>query len=104
MAAIRRTLPAPPELQSRWASVLEESGRRPEILALSDRYPEERSLVVPFLDIDRTDTSLADVLLEKPEEVIDAGQRAMRELLPVADPEAVGSNVPAPRMVWAKSV
>jgi len=90
MAAIRRTLPAPPELQSRWASVLEESGRRPEILALSDRFPEERSLVVPFLDIDRTDTSLADVLLERPEDVLAAGQRAMRELLPVADPESVG--------------
>jgi replicative DNA helicase Mcm len=90
MAAVKRTLPAPPELQSHWASVLEEAGRRPEILALSDRYPEERSLTVLFSEIDRVDTSLADVLLERPEEVIGAGQRAMRELLPVADAESEG--------------
>ncbi|MGA9839344.1 MAG: minichromosome maintenance protein MCM [Thermoplasmata archaeon] len=90
MAAVKRTLPAPPELQSHWASVLEEGGRRPEILALSDRYPEERSLTVPFAEIDRADTSLADLLLERPEEVVGAGQRAMRELLPVADAESDG--------------
>ncbi len=90
MAAVKRILPAPPELQSHWASVLEEAGRRPAILALSDRYPEERSLEVPFSDIDRADTSLADLLLERPEEVLDAGQRAMRELLPVAGAESEG--------------
>ena len=90
MAAIKRTLPAPPELQSRWASVLEETGRRPEILLLADRFPEERSLAVPFGDIDAADTALADVLLERPEEVVAAGQRAMRELLPVAGPESEG--------------
>jgi replicative DNA helicase Mcm len=90
MAAIKRTLPAPPELQSHWASVLEEAGHRPEILALSDRYPEERSLVVPFSEIDQVDTSLADLLLERPEDLIDAGQRAMRELLPVADTRSEG--------------
>jgi replicative DNA helicase Mcm len=90
MAAVKRTLPAPPELQSRWASVLEEAGRRPEVLALADRFPEERSLTVPFGAIDGADTSLADVLLERPEEVIASGQRAMGELLPVAGPEADG--------------
>jgi replicative DNA helicase Mcm len=90
MAAVKRTIPAPPELQSHWASVLEEGGRRPEILALSDRFPEERSLTVPFSEIDRADTSLADILLERPEEVLGAGQRAMRELLPVADAESEG--------------
>ena len=88
MAAAKRVLPAPPELQSRWASVLEEAGRRPDILALSDRFPEERSLTVPFSDIDRVDTGLADVLLERPEEVLQAGRRAMVELLPVAGREA----------------
>jgi replicative DNA helicase Mcm len=90
MAAVKRTLPAPPELQSHWASVLEESGHRPEVLALSDRFPEQRSLVVPFSEIDSADTSLADLVLERPEELLDAGQRAMRELLPVADTGADG--------------
>ncbi len=90
MAAAKRVLPAPPELQSRWASVLEETERRPEVLALTDRFPEERSLTVSFADLDRVDTSLADVLLERPEEVLDAGQRAMRELLPAVGPDSDG--------------
>ena len=90
MVAARRTLPAPPELQSRWASVLEEAGLRPAILALHDRFPEERSLEVPFSAVDGPDTGLADLLLERPEEVLGAGMRAMRELLPVAGPEAEG--------------
>jgi replicative DNA helicase Mcm len=88
MVAVKRTLPAPPELQSRWASVLEEAGLRPRVLQLHDRFPEERSLEVPFATIDGADTPLADLLLERPEVVVDAGVRAMRDLLPVAGPEA----------------
>ncbi|HYA57347.1 MAG TPA: LAGLIDADG family homing endonuclease [Thermoplasmata archaeon] len=90
MVAVRRTLPAPPELQSRWAAVLEEAGLRPRILQLSDRFPEERTLEVGFPVLDASDTPLADLLLERPEEVLDAGGRAMRDLLPVAGPEADG--------------
>ncbi|HTS32822.1 MAG TPA: minichromosome maintenance protein MCM [Thermoplasmata archaeon] len=88
MVAVKRTLPAPPELQGRWASLLEEAGLRPQILGLADRFPEQRSLEVAFSTVDTVDTGLADLLLERPEEVIDAGRRAMRELLPVAGPEA----------------
>ena len=88
MVAAKRTLPAPPELQSRWASVLEEAGLRPRILHLHDRFPEERSLEVPFATLDGADTPLADLLLERPEDVLGAGVRAMKELLPVAGPEA----------------
>jgi len=88
MVAAKRTLPAPPELQSRWASVLEEAGFRPRILQLHDRFPEERSLEVPFSVVDSADTPLADLLLERPEEVVGAGIRALKELLPVAGPEA----------------
>jgi len=90
MVAVKRTLPAPPELQSRWGAVLEEAGFRPRILHLHDRFPEERSLEFPFAALDGADTPLADLLLERPEEVIDAGIRAMKELLPVAGPEAEG--------------
>ncbi len=90
MVAAKRTLPAPPELQGRWATILEEAGLRPRILQLHDRFPEERSLEVPFATLDEVDTALADLLLERPDEVIDAGVRAMRELLPVAGPEADG--------------
>ncbi len=88
MVAGRKALPAPPELQSRWAAVLEEAGLRPRILQIVDRYPEERSLEVAFPILDAADTPLADLLLERPEELIDAGARAMRELLPGHGPEA----------------
>jgi len=88
MVAVKRTLPAPPEVQSRWASVLEEAGLRPRILQLHDRFPEERSLEVPFSTLDAADTPLADLLLERPEEVLAMGQRSLRDLLPVPGPEA----------------
>jgi replicative DNA helicase Mcm len=88
MVLASRTVPSPPELVGRWTGVLEEAGVRPRILELADKFPEQRSLEVRFSAIEETDTALADLLLENPEEVIDAGMRAMRELLPVAGPEA----------------
>lgn len=90
MVAARSTLPAPLELQGRWAAVLEEAELRPRILQIFDRYPEERALEVPFSAIDTVDTGLADLLLERPDEVLDRGQRAMRELLPISGPEVEG--------------
>jgi replicative DNA helicase Mcm len=90
MVIAARALPSPPELVGRWVSVLEEAELRPRILELSDRFPEERSLEVPFATVEGVDTTLADMLLERPEEVLDAGERAMRELLPVAGAEADG--------------
>ncbi len=88
MVAARTTLPAPPELQGRWVAVLEEAGLRPQVLRIFDRFPEERSLEIAFGAIDAIDTGLADLLLERPEELLDAGVRAMRELLPVSGPDA----------------
>ena len=90
MVAARRTLPAPPELRGRWAAVFEEAGLRPRILQLHDRFPEERSLEISFSAVDSVDSGLADLVLERPDELLDAGTRAMRELLPVAGPEAEG--------------
>ncbi len=90
MVAVARSLPAPPELSSRWASILEEAELRPRVLALADRFPEERSLEIAFSSVDGADTALADLLLERPEEVLLGGLRAIRELLPVAGPEADG--------------
>jgi replicative DNA helicase Mcm len=90
MVAARTTLPAHPEMQARWAAVLEESGLRPRVLRLFDRFPEERSLEIVFSAIDGADTTLADALLQRPEEVLETGVRAMRELLPVSGPDAEG--------------
>jgi replicative DNA helicase Mcm len=90
MVAATRSLPAPPELVGRWVGVFEEGGWRPRILELADRFPEERSLEVPFFQIEGTDIRLADALLERPDEVLAAGRAAMKELLPVSGPETEG--------------
>ena len=90
MVAVTRSLPAPPELTGRWVQVIEEADLRTRILEVADKYPEERSLEVSFGQIEGADTPLADLLLEKPEEVLQAGARAMRELIPVAGPESEG--------------
>ena len=90
VVAAARTLPSFADLSGRWAAVFEESGLRPRILAIADRFPEERSLEVPFATIDATDRTLADLVLAQPEELLKAGVRAMRELLPIAGPESEG--------------
>jgi replicative DNA helicase Mcm len=81
------------DLVGRWNTVLEEHDFRARILELADKFPEERSLEVPFYDIESTDTGLADLLLERPEEVLSAGVRAMRELIPAATEETLGLRV-----------
>jgi replicative DNA helicase Mcm len=90
MVVAARALPAPPELAGRWEAVFEETGRRPRILELADRYPEERSLDVGFPEIEGADTALADLLLERPEDVLAAGRRGLRELIPVPGQETEG--------------
>jgi len=90
VSASVRALPSPAELQGRWVAALEEAGVRPRILEVVDRFPEERTVTVPFPTLEAVDTSLADMLLERPEELLEAGRRAMKELLPIAGPEAEG--------------
>jgi replicative DNA helicase Mcm len=88
MVAAQRTLPSPAELQGRWAQTLEEAGLRPRILEVADRFPEERTVTLPFPTLEATDAGLADLLLERPEELLEAGRQALKELLPVVGPEA----------------
>jgi replicative DNA helicase Mcm len=78
--------PAPPalaELVSRWSQVLDEARLRGRILEVHDRFPEERSVTLAFGQLEATDAPLADELLRHPDEVLEAGRRAMRETLPV---------------------
>jgi replicative DNA helicase Mcm len=101
MVTSPRVLTSSGELTGRWAAVFEEAGVRPRVMELASRFPEERSLLVPFSVIETVDTALADELLVRPEEVLDSGSRAMRELLPVIGPEAQGlrlrvTGLPAP--------
>lgn len=51
-----------------------------ELLELADSYPDERSLVVKFPDLDRYDPEFAEELLENPEQLMEAAGAALLEL------------------------
>lgn len=48
-----------------------------------EKYPDERSIVVDYSDLEMFYADLADLLLEKPEEVIKAAQKAIRNIDPL---------------------
>lgn len=48
-----------------------------------EKYPDERSIVVNYIDLEMFYADLADLLLEKPEEVIKAAQKAIRNIDPL---------------------
>ncbi|MDI6729910.1 MAG: minichromosome maintenance protein MCM, partial [Thermodesulfovibrionales bacterium] len=49
-----------------------------DIIELSIKYPEKRSLLITFTDIDVFDPTIADMLLEDPGSIIDATTQALR--------------------------
>ncbi|HUI40156.1 MAG TPA: minichromosome maintenance protein MCM, partial [Methanothrix sp.] len=51
-----------------------------DLLELADSYPDERSLVVKFPDLDRYDPEFAEELLESPDKILDAARAALLEL------------------------
>ncbi len=51
-----------------------------EIIELSNSYPEKRSLLVKFSEIDIYDPTIADMLLDDPEVTLDSATRALREM------------------------
>ncbi|HEV2449889.1 MAG TPA: LAGLIDADG family homing endonuclease [Thermoplasmata archaeon] len=83
MALATQVVPSSLEISSRWGTVLEEAGLRARILEVRDRFPEERSVAIPFAQIEGTDAELGDLLLEHPEETLEAGRQAMKAMLPV---------------------
>jgi len=48
-----------------------------------EMYPEQRSVVVDYSDLEMFYADLADLLIEKPEEVIKAAQKAIRNIDPL---------------------
>ncbi|NYT18382.1 MAG: minichromosome maintenance protein MCM [Methanobacteriales archaeon] len=48
-----------------------------------ERYPEERSIVVDYNELEMFDPDLADLLIEKPEEVLKAAQQAIQNIDPL---------------------
>jgi len=51
-----------------------------ELVELANYYPEKRSLLVKFTDMDLYDPNLADMVLESPDVAINAATRALRAI------------------------
>src|SRR5437667_10865920 len=76
------------ELIAKWEEFFEEFGYLSKIIAIADRFPEERSLSVVFDELNRFDTDMAIYLLRHPLNVLMAGEEAMRRLAPPGDEAA----------------
>src|SRR3989442_5977181 len=70
------------ELIARWEEFFSERGLESEIIALTDRYPEKRSLKARYEDLNRFDTDMSVHLLRQPLNVITAGEEAIRRVVP----------------------
>ena len=54
-----------------------------DVFEILEKYPDERSLIVDYHDLEMFDPDLADLLIEKPEEVIAASQKAIKNIDPL---------------------
>ncbi len=54
-----------------------------DVFKILEKYPDERSLNVDYLALEMFDPDLADLLIDKPEEVIDAAQIAIKNIDPL---------------------
>lgn len=54
-----------------------------EVFAILEEYPDKRSLIVNYNDLEMFDPDLADLLTDKPNEVIDAARVAIKNIDPL---------------------
>ncbi len=54
-----------------------------DVFEVLEKYPDERSLIVDYNDLEMFDPDLADLLIEKPDEVISASQKAIKNIDPL---------------------
>ncbi|NYT01110.1 MAG: minichromosome maintenance protein MCM [Methanocellales archaeon] len=62
---------------SKWEEFLKQYYKQ-QILQLANSYPDERSLIVEFPDIERYDVDLADSFLERPHHILQAAEEALK--------------------------
>ncbi len=69
------------DLVARWEEFLEAEDNRLKLLELTDRYPELRSLVVTYSDIDRFDPDFASFILGHPDRSLQKGEEVVKRLM-----------------------
>jgi replicative DNA helicase Mcm len=51
-----------------------------DLFRVLERYPDDRSLVVDYLELELFDPDLADLLIEKPDDVLSASEKAIKNI------------------------
>lgn len=80
-----------------------------ELNKIARDYPNQRSLVVPYPEIEKYDPDLADALLESPDEYISSAEQAIQNIkLTIDEPEWSihfrVSELPESSLVWARNL
>jgi len=71
-------------LQDKWEEFLGQYGYDKKVREIANIFPEERSLFVTFEDLEHFDLDFADLLLQNPNKVIEAGERAIQSVAAMA--------------------
>ncbi|MBC7108406.1 MAG: ATP-binding protein [Methanomassiliicoccales archaeon] len=70
------------DLIARWEEFFETTEYRLKVKEVSDMYPELRSVLVSYSDIDQFDPDIADYLLQHPHKTLWTGEQAIRKMIP----------------------
>ena len=54
-----------------------------DVFEILEKYPDERSLVIDYIDLEMFDPDLADLLIEKPDDVLQASEKAIKNIDPL---------------------
>ncbi len=72
-----------------------------DVFEILEKYPDERSLVIDYMDLEMFDPDLADLLIEKPEDVLHASEKAIKNIDPLMKDadlnirlENISNNIP----------
>ncbi len=76
--------PSSEPLQEKWEEFLGQYGYDDKIREIASIYPEERSLLVKYEDIEHFDVDFADALLQNPNLVTQAGEKAIASIAQMA--------------------
>ena len=70
------------EILSIWNEIFSSEKYSLRIAEIEDNYPQDRSLVVPYPDINSANTDFAMYLFDKPDRCLRLGRKAIKNLLP----------------------
>jgi replicative DNA helicase Mcm len=70
------------DLIAKWEEFFETSGQRVKVIEVADLYPEQRSVFIPYAELDMFDPDMADYLLHHPLKALLLGKLAVRKIVP----------------------